>query len=92
MLGIELIILGAVLLIAAFYLGKDSLKKIEQDYKKIGRADIVVTHLSVAFYVMSGIIILFTDLTGIYWLIPGIVISVIKAILDAWVLLIEIHR
>ena len=29
---------------------------------------------------------------GLYWLIPGILFSFIKALVDAWVLLVEIHR
>ena len=92
MLGIELFILGVAIWVLTFFLGKDSLKKIDEEYKKMGVLDFITTQLSVIFYPVSGIIILFTDLTGIYWLIPGIVISIIKAILDAWVLLIEIHR
>jgi modulator of FtsH protease len=29
---------------------------------------------------------------GIFWIVPAIVFSFIKAVLDAWVLLVEINR
>ena len=39
-----------------------------------------------------SIIVLTRGAGGLYWLVPAIVISFIKAILDAWVLLVEINR
>ena len=29
---------------------------------------------------------------GLYWLVVGVVLSFLVAVLDAWVLLVEIHR
>jgi hypothetical protein len=43
-------------------------------------------------YLLAGVMILTSGQTGIYFLIPGIFISLVKALTDAWVLLVEIHR
>lgn len=42
----------------------------------------------------SGVLIglVFVGLSGLYWLVPAILISMIKAAVDAWVLLVEINR
>ena len=29
---------------------------------------------------------------GLYWLVPAVIFSLLKALLDAWVLLVEINR
>jgi hypothetical protein len=31
-------------------------------------------------------------ISGLYWLVVGVVLSISVAVLDAWVLLVEIHR
>lgn len=43
-------------------------------------------------YIAAGIWILATGLDGLYWLVPAVVFSFLKAIIDAWVLVIEINR
>lgn len=52
----------------------------------------VVTQFSVLPYIVSGILMLTGDINGTYWLVPGFIFSFIKAVLDAWVLLVEINR
>lgn len=45
---------------------------------------------------MSGwenfFIVLSSGSGGLYWIVPAIIFSFVKAILDAWVLLVEINR
>ncbi len=36
--------------------------------------------------------LLISGVGGLYWLVPAAIFSFIKAILDAWVLLVEINR
>ena len=52
----------------------------------------VLTQFAVLPYVISGISVLTRGAGGLYWLVPAILISFIKAVLDAWVLLVEINR
>jgi modulator of FtsH protease len=43
-------------------------------------------------YVIAGIFVLVGVPNGLYWLVPAAIFSFIKAILDTWVLLVEINR
>jgi hypothetical protein len=42
--------------------------------------------------VVAGIAVLAGGLGGLYWLVAGMVFSILVALFGAWVLLIEIHR
>ena len=41
---------------------------------------------------IAGVSLLLLAGGGLYWLIPGIVLCLLMAVLDAWVLLVEILR
>lgn len=43
-------------------------------------------------YVVAGLLLLIGSAASLYWLATGILISLVKAFLDAWVLLVEINR
>jgi hypothetical protein len=43
-------------------------------------------------YVIAGGLVVAHGVNGFYWLVPAIIFSFAVAILDAWVLLIEINR
>ncbi len=53
---------------------------------------LVLTELSALPFIAGGITLTFGHGGGLYWLLAGTVFSFIAALLDAWVLLIEIHR
>ena len=40
----------------------------------------------------AGVGLLGWGISGLYWLVVGVVLSFLVAVLDAWVLLVEIHR
>jgi len=61
-------------------------------YKKQYFFSIIFNQLSVLPYLFAGISILVHGEKGMDWLVPAIILSFIKAIIDAWVLLIEINR
>jgi modulator of FtsH protease len=43
-------------------------------------------------YLIGGILLLLGDANGVYWIAVAILFSIVKAVLDAWVLLVEIQR
>lgn len=43
-------------------------------------------------YIVAGLMLLAAEFAGMYWLAAAIVVSLAKALTDAWVLLIEINR
>jgi hypothetical protein len=67
-------------------------KNTDSVYKKQYLVSMVYNQLSLLPYIAAGVAIFIWKGNGIYWLIPGIIISFIKAVADAWVLLVEINR
>ena len=42
--------------------------------------------------IVGGALLLFGMESGFYWIAAGVIVSFIKAVIDAWVLLVEINR
>jgi modulator of FtsH protease len=62
------------------------------EYRRAYFISFIFNQLSLLPYLCGGIFILLYGEKGVYWLVPGIMLSFIKAIIDAWVLLVEINR
>jgi hypothetical protein len=52
----------------------------------------VITQVAVLPLLAAGVSLLLHAGGGLYWLVPGVVLCLVVAVLDAWVLLIEILR
>jgi hypothetical protein len=90
--GIEFTILG---LIVWGLVTKADLRVYAQtltDYKNHHLLNLFIDQFAVLPYVGAGIFMLLGNEKGIYLIVPSIVISFIKSVFDAWVLLIEIKR
>ena len=90
--GIEVLIVGLVVWTIATSLDVTILRKKEPDYRLPYVLNMALSQFAVLPYVIAGIIVLTLGAGGLYWIVPAIVVSFIKAILDAWVLLVEINR
>jgi hypothetical protein len=90
--GIEVLIIGGIVWAATFIIDTNILHKKEKRYKGLYLFNILINQISVVPYIVAGIVLLKADAQGFYWMVPAIVFSFIKAVLDAWVLLIEINR
>jgi hypothetical protein len=51
-----------------------------------------LTQLSAIPFVISGVTLMCHRGGGFYWLVPAVIISLVAALMDSWVLLIEIMR
>jgi hypothetical protein len=67
-------------------------KKLEIQYKRLHIGKILLDQLALLPYFAGGIIMLNGSLSGFYWLVVSVIVSFLKASLDAWVLLVEINR
>ena len=67
-------------------------RRTQHPYKKQYFFSIIFNQLSVAPYLFAGVLILIDREKGVFWIVPGILLSFIKAVIDAWVLLVEINR
>ena len=92
LIGIELLVVGLIVWITATRLDVMILLKKEPQYRSSYMLNMALTQLALLPYIVAGIIVLTRGAGGLYWLVPAIIISFIKALLDAWVLLVEINR
>jgi hypothetical protein len=92
LIGSEVLFIGAVIWTITFRIDLKILYKTDKQYKRQYLMNALFTQLSVLPYIISGIMLLAKGYDGIYWVVPGIIFSFIKSVLDAWVLLVEINR
>ena len=53
---------------------------------------VVLCQVSTLPIVAAGVGVMGWGVGGLYWLVVGVVLSLLVGVLDAWVLLVEIHR
>jgi hypothetical protein len=92
LLGTEILVLGTLAWFILLRLDLSILHATDKEYKRHYMRMILLTQLATLSYVISGIVTLVCGEEGAYWLIPAVVLSFGKAVLDAWVILVEIHR
>ena len=92
LVGIELLVVGLIVWITATRLDVMILLKKEPQYRSSYMLNMALTQFALLPYIVAGIIVLTRGAGGLYWLVPAVIISFIKALLDAWVLLVEINR
>jgi hypothetical protein len=92
LIGIEILVIAIGMYILVSKMDIVIYRKTDVAYKKQYFFSVVFNQLSVLPYLVAGITILIFGEKGIYWIVPGIILSFIKAVIDAWVLLVEINR
>ena len=55
-------------------------------------ARVIGTQISAIPFIVAGVLIISGNDDGMYWLVPGTLASFASALLNAWVLLVEIQR
>lgn len=90
--GFEVLLVGAV----AWYINTSidvrNYGETEQQYRSSYFFMAVFDQVSLVLYLISGILILVIGESGVYWLVPSTILSFLKSMTDAWVLLVEINR
>jgi general stress protein CsbA len=92
LIGIEVAVFTTGVYIVVTKMDISIYKKTDAIYKRPYFISLVFNQLATLPYLVAGATILICGEHGIYWLVPGIILSFIKAIIDAWVLLVEINR
>ncbi len=92
LLAIEILPLSVVIWLVISKLDTTIYRSREKKYRKQYVLHMVINQVSVLPYIICGIALICSGNNGIYWMVPAMIISFIKAVLDAWVLLVEIHR
>jgi modulator of FtsH protease len=91
-LGTELLCAGLGAWLFTLRIDLQSIRNTKPKYKRISRIYLAIDHVAIWCYIAGGVLLLVSGPGGMYWLVPGIIVSFLKAIMDAWVLLVEIHR
>ena len=92
LIGIEVLVIGLVGWILFTRLDLQRWRNTDAEYRSTFLRAFILNQLAFISYVIAGLTLLFVGLAGLYWLVPAILISMIKAVVDAWVLLVEINR
>lgn len=92
LLGIEILATALIFWTVTLRIDVRIWQRTETQYRPAMRLNMGLNQLTVLLYVIAGIATLVWGAGGIYWLVPSILLSYIKALLDAWVLLVEINR
>lgn len=92
LIGMEVLVIGVVGWILFTLMDVRRWRTIGVEYRPTSLRVFALNQLAFISYVIAGLTLLFVGLSGLYWLVPAILISTIKAVVDAWVLLVEINR
>lgn len=90
--GVMVLGVGFLVWIAVMLLDLHSLRHAEMQFRRVLIGNVVMNQVTVLPYIIAGIVLLTSGSQGLYWIVPGVIFSLIKALLDAWVLLVEVHR
>jgi hypothetical protein len=91
-LGIETATSTLVILVAIEILEIFILKHIDKRLRKKQIIGFALAQIALAPFVICSGNMLLNKTDAIYWIVPGIIFSFLKALIDAWVLLIEVNR
>lgn len=92
-IGAEILAVGT----AAWLLGTVlEVRKMNLDISVVSKSNRVINFIIFEFatlpYIVAGLMLLSGNANGLYWFSAAVVISLLKVVIDAWVLLIEINR
>ena len=91
--GLEVLIVGLLACAIATTVGIRGVAGAEPERRATFLASLLFFEIATLPYLAAGLLILFGNATaGLYWLAAAIVLSFVKSVTDAWVLLVEINR
>jgi hypothetical protein len=90
--GVEVLSVALIAGGFVFYLGVDVRRRSEARYRPAATSELGLVAIIAAFYIAAGIAVLDGSSIGEYLLVPAMMASFLVAILDSWVLLVEINR
>jgi hypothetical protein len=91
-LGAELLVAGLVAWSALVTIHARAVRGQVGPSSRVLAGRIVLAQTAVLPLLVAGVSLLLGAGGGLYWLVPGVVFCLVIAVLDAWVLLIEIVR
>jgi hypothetical protein len=90
--GAEVLVVGASVWTFSTWLDVGNFRKIPERARRYWVQNTVLGQAALLPYIIAGVTMLAVGAVGIYILVVGVLLSFLKGIIDAWVLLIEINR
>jgi hypothetical protein len=90
--GIVLLLLSLLVLLIVARIDILIYSRTERIYKKRYGTMVMLNQVAILPYFVSATLLYFTYEEGMFWIVGGFFFCVVKAVIDAWVLLIEINR
>jgi cation transport ATPase len=92
LIGAEVTVVGLVAWAVNSRIDVTSFKNARPEYRRRAAGMIALNQVALILYVVCGVVILSAGKVGLYFLAAAVIVSFIKVMLDAWVLLVEINR
>ncbi len=90
--GLEVVAVGLVVWASNLTIDIKNYGLTDAEHKRSHVMVVLLDMVATSLYVVSGVSIVVWGPVGVYVLVPATVASFVKAIVDAWVLLVEINR
>ena len=93
--GVEVLAVGvadwlAIVIIYLLHLRNWQSLEVNLRWNFVGR--VVLGQAATLPFVVAGVAVLNWGVGGLYWLVAGVIVSFLAAVVEAWILLVEIHR
>jgi hypothetical protein len=92
LVGSEVLIAGLISWLLALRLDIQIFRETETAYRRLFLVNMALSQCATLPYIIAGLTLVISGAGGFYWLVPAVIFSFLKAILDAWVLLVEVAR
>jgi hypothetical protein len=91
-LGVEILIVGIIAYAIVFKLDLRIFKHKQNKFRRLYTLYFLIDHAATLPFIIVGFALTMDWADGLYWVVAGTLFSIIKAVLDGWVLLVEINR
>jgi len=90
--GVEVLVCGLVLWLIVTAMDTGIYRNTDLAFKRVYAFHIFINQAAMLPYLAGGVLLLFNKPAGLYFVVAAFIACFIKAMMDAWVLLVEINR
>ena len=91
-LGWEIIPISIMVWVTLLIMDIAILRNKQNQFKRLYFFNFLFNQAAILPYFIGGAVLMAIGEAGMYWIVAAMILSFIKAVLDAWVLLVEINR
>jgi modulator of FtsH protease len=91
-IGIEVLGAGLVFWLITTGVGAAAMRGVDAQYRGGSLVAFVLRQCAIVLFVVAGVVVLSRGEGGLYWLVPAFIAAFVVALVDAWVILVEVHR